>query len=136
MNATRWFTTIVNQPNFLAVKGTTTLADKVAVPAKKEEKPKKEAKPKAEPKPKEEKPKKEAKAQDDEEEEEEGEKEEKKKNPLDNLPKSTLVMDEWKRMYSNNDTKTVAMPWFYTNYDPAGMLLLSRPLTFSPTSPH
>jgi len=29
-------------------------------------------------------------------------------------------MDEWKRMYSNNDTKTVAMPWFWQNYDPEG----------------
>jgi len=123
VNATRWFTTIVNQPNFLAVKGPTTLADKVAQPAKKEEKPKKEAKPKAEAKPKEEKPKKEETPKDDGEEDEEGEKEEKKKNPLDNLPKSTLVMDEWKRMYSNNDTRTVALPWFHTNYDPTGYCL-------------
>jgi len=120
VNATRWFTTIVNQPNFLAVKGPITLAEQVAV-AKKEEKPKKEAappKPKAEPKPKEEKPKKEEKPADDEEEE--GEKEEKKKNPLDNLPKSNFIMDEWKRVYSNKDTRSEALPWFHANYDPAG----------------
>jgi len=123
-NATRWFTTIVNQPYYLAVKGTTTLADKVAVPVK-EEKPKKDAKPKApkEEKPKVEKPKKEPKEQPEDEEEEEGEKEEKKKNPLDDLPKSSFVMDEWKRMYSNNDTRTVALPWFHTNYDPTGYSL-------------
>jgi len=123
VNATRWFTTIVNQPNFVAVKGTTTLADKVAVPTKKEEKPKKDAKPKAEAKPKEEKPKKKEEPVDEAEEEEEGDKEEKKKNPLDNLPKSSFVMDEWKRMYSNNDTRTVALPWFHANYDPAGYSL-------------
>lgn len=134
VNATRWFVTIVNQPNYLAVKGTTTLAEKVAVPAKKEkeEKPKKEAKPKAEPKPKEEKPKKEEAPAGDEGEEEEGEKEEKKKNPLDNLPKSSFIMDEWKRMYSNNDTRTVALPWFHSNYDPAGMSLTPPPPPPSP----
>jgi len=32
-------------------------------------------------------------------------------------------MDEWKRKYSNNDTKTVALPWFWENYDPAGYSL-------------
>jgi len=123
VNATRWFTTIVNQPNFLAVKGPVTLADKVAV-AKKEEKPKKEAapaKPKAEPKPKEEKPK--PAAADDGEDDEEGEKEEKKKNPLDNLPKSAFILDEWKRVYSNQDTRSQAIPWFHANYDPAGYSL-------------
>jgi len=29
-------------------------------------------------------------------------------------------MDEWKRMYSNNDTRTVALPWFHEKYDPNG----------------
>ena len=31
---------------------------------------------------------------------------------------STFVMDDWKKMYSNNDTKTVALPWFWENFDP------------------
>jgi len=115
VNATRWFTTIVNQPNYVAVKGTTTLAETVAVPAKKEKEQEKEAKPK--------KPKKEEKPAEPEDEEEEGEKEEKKKNPLDNLPKSTFIMDEWKRMYSNNDTRTVALPWFHAQHDPSGYSL-------------
>lgn len=119
VNATRWFTTVVNQPNFHAVKGTVTLADKVAQPTKveKEKKEKAPAPPKQE-KPKEEKPKKEQKPADDDEEE--GEKEEKKKNPLDDLPKSNFVMDEWKRMYSNNDTRSVALPWFHEKFDAAG----------------
>ena len=29
----------------------------------------------------------------------------------------TLVMDEWKKMYSNNDTMKVAMPYFWENFD-------------------
>jgi len=123
VNATRWFTTIVNQPNFVAVRGHITLADKVAQPPKneKKEKPKEEAKPKEE-KPKQEKPKKQEKPVEEanDEEEEEGEREEKKKNPLDDLPKSNFIMDEWKRMYSNNDTRTVALPWFHEKYDPTG----------------
>jgi len=118
VNATRWFTTVVNQPNFVAVRGNVTLADKVAQPPKADKKekapaPAKEEKPKAEkPKPK--------PAADDQEEEEDYAKEEKKKNPLDDLPKSNFVMDEWKRMYSNNDTRTVAVPWFHEKYDPQG----------------
>jgi len=121
VNATRWFTTVVNQPNFVAVKGHVTLATTVAQPKEtkpKEEKPKKEAQPKPE---KKEKPKK---AEEEEEDyEDEAEKEEKKKNPLDDLPKSSFILDEWKRMYSNNDTRSVALPWFFANYDPAGYSL-------------
>jgi len=26
-------------------------------------------------------------------------------------------MEDWKRMYSNNDTKTVALPYFWQNFD-------------------
>ncbi|KAJ9115132.1 hypothetical protein QFC22_005462 [Naganishia vaughanmartiniae] len=44
----------------------------------------------------------------------------KAKNPLDDLPKSSFVMDEWKRKYSNEDTLTGALPWFYENFDPEG----------------
>jgi elongation factor 1-gamma len=121
VNATRWFTTIVNQPNFVAVRGHITLADKVAQPPKAEKKEKAPA-PAKEEKPKQEKPKKEEKPKpaDDDEEEEEGEKEEKKKNPLDDLPKSNFIMDEWKRVYSNNDTRSVAIPWFHEKFDKDG----------------
>jgi elongation factor 1-gamma len=27
-------------------------------------------------------------------------------------------MDDWKKMYSNNDTLTVAMPYFFEKFDP------------------
>ena len=44
----------------------------------------------------------------------------KAKNPLDELPKSTFVLDEWKRTYSNLDTEKEAIPWLWKNFDPAG----------------
>jgi len=124
VNTNRWFTTIVNQPNVKAVLGEVKLADKAAVaPAASKEK--KEKAPK-EPKPqqpkkeeKKEQPKKEA-ADNEEEEDLENNEGPKKKNPLDDLPKSSFVLDEWKRKYSNNDTRTVALPWFFENLDKQG----------------
>jgi elongation factor 1-gamma len=85
-------------------------------PAKKEEKPKAEKKeePKAAPK---EEVDLEAMA------EEEAKAESKKKNVLDSLPPSNFVMDEWKRQYSNTDTRTVAIPWFWEHYDAEGYSL-------------
>lgn len=90
-----------------------------AAPKEKKEKAPKEPK---QPAPKKEQPKKEEKPKEAEDDgEDDLEKEEpKKKNPLDDLPKSTFIMDEWKRMYSNNDTRSVAMPWFWQNLDKAG----------------
>ncbi|WFD29570.1 hypothetical protein MSPP1_000579 [Malassezia sp. CBS 17886] len=44
----------------------------------------------------------------------------KPKNPLDELPKSDFVIDEWKRVYSNEDTRSKALPWFYEHFDPQG----------------
>jgi len=121
VNTNRWFNTIVNQPNFTAVAGQTTLAAKMEVapaagPAedtKKEEKPKKAEKPKQE-KPA---PKKEEK-EDDGEEEEAAEK--KSKSALDDLPPSKFIMDEWKRTYSNEETRPVALPWLWNNFDAEG----------------
>uniref|UniRef100_A0A7S2Z965 Glutathione transferase n=1 Tax=Rhodosorus marinus TaxID=101924 RepID=A0A7S2Z965_9RHOD len=48
------------------------------------------------------------------------EKKEKPKHPLDLLPPSPFVMDEWKRQYSNNDTRPVALPWLWENFDKEG----------------
>jgi elongation factor 1-gamma len=39
------------------------------------------------------------------------------KDPFSHLPKGTFNMEDWKRMYSNNDTKTVALPWFWEKFD-------------------
>lgn len=106
---TRWYTTVINQPDFKAVFPNPVFAEETVkyVPPKKEEKPKKE---------KEAAPKAAAPAQ--EEEEEEPKPEPKPKHPLEALGKPTLVLDDWKRMYSNNDTRTVAMPWFWEHFKP------------------
>ena len=40
------------------------------------------------------------------------------KHPLELLGKSTFNLDEWKREYSNNDTRPVALPWFWEHYNP------------------
>lgn len=130
VNTNRWFTTLVNQPNFKAVIGDFTLCTKqevapetAPVAAKKEEKPKKEEVKKEQPK-KEEKPKPAKKEADDAEEEDEfADKEDKKPNVLDSLPPSKLNMDEWKRVYSNKDTRSEAIPWFWQNLDLEGYSL-------------
>ena len=47
------------------------------------------------------------------------------KKALDSLPPSpTFVMDEFKRCYSNNDTRAVAAPFFFDKYDPEGYTCL------------
>ena len=51
-------------------------------------------------------------------EEEEDKPAPKPKHPLESLPKPTLVLDEWKRQYSNKDTRSEALPWFWENYKP------------------
>jgi elongation factor 1-gamma len=106
-NTTRWYETIRNQPVYAEVGGKVDFIAEAAkyVPPKKEAAPKKEAK-KAEPKPK-------AKEVD-EDEEEEDKPAPKPKHPLDLLPRSTFVLDEWKRQYSNSETPD-AMKWFWTN---------------------
>lgn len=48
-------------------------------------------------------------------------------DPLSLLPKSTLVLDEWKRTYSNTKpTYNAAMPWFWEHLDKAGYTLWSQ----------
>jgi len=96
-NVTRWFQTCINQKNFHKVLGTVTAASGAAKPAKKET----------------------ASAEGEEGDEEAAAP--KKKNPLDDLPATTMNLDEWKRTYSNTkDLQAVAMKWFWENYDPSG----------------
>ena len=76
-------------------------------------KEKKEPKPAAAPQPKaEKKPKKE---EVDEEEDDLIKEEPKAKNPLDSLPKSTFNLEDWKRAYSNKETRGAggSLEWFY-----------------------
>ncbi|KIM24549.1 hypothetical protein M408DRAFT_75828 [Serendipita vermifera MAFF 305830] len=44
------------------------------------------------------------------------------KNPLDDLPKSNFNLEDWKRAYSNMDTRGSggALEWFYEKFDPEG----------------
>jgi len=130
-NTVRWFSTIMNQPNVLAVVGEIALCTKmeVAKPSQTAEKKEKEVKPKEEkPKkqPAEQKPKEEKKPKKKEEEEEEEEESyddtPKTKNPLDLLPKSPFDIENWKRVYSNKDGKE-SIQWFWENFDKVGWSL-------------
>ncbi|EAW08688.1 elongation factor 1 gamma domain-containing protein [Aspergillus clavatus NRRL 1] len=98
----RWFTTIINQAPFKAVAEPTLVEEAIKyTPPKKEEKPK-AAPAAAAPAAAEDKP----------------EAEKKPKHPLELLGRPTFVLDEWKRQYSNEDTRPVALPWFWANNKP------------------
>lgn len=102
----RWFSTIAASPYLKATTSDFKFAEKALEPPKKvkAEKPKKaEAKPAA----KKEEPK-----------EAEPAAPKKPKHPLEALGKSTFVLDEWKRKYSNEETREVALPWFWEHYNP------------------
>ncbi|KAL8973206.1 MAG: hypothetical protein Q9183_000108 [Haloplaca sp. 2 TL-2023] len=113
-NVTRWYETVYNQPIYSAVVDKLSFIDeaiKEQPPKKeKEDKPKKEQAPKAAAKPK-------AKEVNEEEEEEE-KPVPKPKHPLEALPKPNFALDDWKRKYSNEETREHALPWFWENYNP------------------
>ncbi|KAI5854824.1 hypothetical protein BZA05DRAFT_392682 [Tricharina praecox] len=110
-NVTRWFDLVRNQDIYKAAAGDFTYRDEAVkyTPPKKEPKA---AAPKAAPTPKAAKPK------DEDDDEEPVQEAPKAKHPLEALPKPTLVLDDWKRKYSNEDTRSVALPWFWENYKP------------------
>ena len=108
-NLVRHLETIANQPLVKDLYGPINYAEKAiqfTPPAKEPKAPKPAAapKPKAAPKPAAE-----------EEEEPDVPAEPKAKNPLDDLPKSTLNLEDWKRAYSNKETRGAdgALEWFY-----------------------
>ena len=117
-NLVRHFQTVINQPQFKGIIDHFDLVEKALqyTPPPKE---KKETKPAAAPAPKAEKKPKPAA---DDEEEDDVPKELKAKNPLDDLPKSTFNLEDWKRAYSNKDTRGPdgALEWFYQNFDKEG----------------
>lgn len=108
-NFSRWWATIANHTSYAGKFEFIEEAIKYTPPAKA---PKAAPTPKAAPAPK-------AKAPEPEEEEEEDKPAPKPKHPLEALGKSKMVLDDWKRQYSNNETRTGAMPWFWENYDPS-----------------
>lgn len=107
-NLTRWYELIYNQPIYSAVVDKLSFIDEAIknVPPKKDAPPKKEA-----PKKEAAKPKAAAPADD----EEEDKPAPKPKHPLEALDRPTFVLDDWKRKYSNFDTREEALPWFWEN---------------------
>ncbi|KAI0369508.1 elongation factor 1-gamma [Pilatotrama ljubarskyi] len=115
-NILRHYETVVNQPQLKDIFGKAEYIEKALAytpPAKE----KKEAKPAAAPAPKAPKP-----AKEEEEEDDIPKEEPKAKNPLDSLPKSSFNLEDWKRAYSNKDTRGPdgAIEWFYKNFDAEG----------------
>lgn len=125
VNTIRHLETIANHPQLKGIFGDVVYVEKAVqyVP------PKKETKPAPAPAAPKEKKEKEKAKKEDEEEEDDGNlvpEEPKAKNPLDLLPKSSFNLEDWKRAYSNKDTRGPdgALEWFYAKYVPA---LVSRP---------
>lgn len=114
----RYFWTVVNQPNFCKILGEVKQAE--SVPAVQSKKPAQPEKPKAK-----EEPKKEVKKEEPSPAEEEAAPKPKPKNPLDLLPPSKMILDDWKRLYSNTKTnfREVAVKGFWDMYDPEGYSL-------------
>ncbi|KAJ2654059.1 hypothetical protein IWW48_006328, partial [Coemansia sp. RSA 1200] len=121
-NVTRFFKTITGQSAFKGVVGDIELCTtRIQRPVDSSKKEKKKAdKPQAQAKPKAEK-----KAAPKKEEEEDGmpAPEVKARSKLEDLPPSSLNLNKWKGVYSNEDTRTVAMPWFWENFDAEGYSL-------------
>ncbi|KAG1773317.1 hypothetical protein EV702DRAFT_572614 [Suillus placidus] len=121
INTVRFLETIVHQPKLEAIFGPTEYTEKALqyVPPKKEKAPAPPAAPKE--KKEKEKPKKAA----DDDDEDDGNlvpEEPKEKNPLELLPKSTFNLEDWKRAYSNKETRGAdgSLEWFYANFDKEG----------------
>ncbi|CCW64576.1 unnamed protein product [Phytomonas sp. EM1] len=109
-NLFRLYNTVMQNPQMVELfrkLGASSAPFKTAKPEEKKQQPAKSAPKPAAP----------AKKDDDEEEEP---KEKKAPNPLDALPPSPFVLDAFKREYSNTDTRTVAAPYFFANFDASG----------------
>jgi len=117
-NVTRWFTTLINQPQWKKVLGDVKLCVKEEVPAEPE---KKQKQPKQK-KQKQQQPKK--------EESEAPKKPEKKKNPLLLLPKSSMDLDSVKRNFSNNPFAE-ALKTFYEEFDAEGYCLYTSDYNYN-----
>uniref|UniRef100_A0A5F9DBU9 Elongation factor 1-gamma n=1 Tax=Oryctolagus cuniculus TaxID=9986 RepID=A0A5F9DBU9_RABIT len=120
-NTNRWFLTCINQPQFDAKKFAESQPKK-DTPRKEKGSREEKQKPQAE-----RKEEKKAAAPASEEEMDECEQalaaEPKAKDPFAHLPKSTFVLDEFKRKYSNEDTLSVALPYFWEHFDKDGWSL-------------
>lgn len=104
----RWFSHVMALPASANVVGAVVYCAKAPSPPKNKKKQKEPKKKKEQPKKKEQAaPKPKAKK--------------KEKNPLDLLPPSSFVLDEWKRQYSNaTNDYFKSMEWFWPNFDEKG----------------
>jgi len=143
-NATRWFLTLINQKEFQAVLGNDYKlcektvqfdAKKYAEISQQEQAPQTQArvknvsqsgddaaakggKKKEQPaKPAEKKEKPVEKNDDADETDDVYADEPKQKDPFAEMPKTSFNMDEFKRVYSNEDTATKAIPYFWNHFD-------------------
>ncbi|KAH9932842.1 elongation factor 1-gamma [Amylocystis lapponica] len=123
-NVIRHLETVANQPALKDIFGPLDYVEK-AVQYTPPAKEKKDAKPAAAPAPKAEKKPKAKPAEEDEEEDDLIKEEPKAKNPLDDLPKSPFNLEDWKRAYSNKETRGAggALEWFYEHFDKEGFSL-------------
>ncbi|XP_066137777.1 elongation factor 1-gamma isoform X2 [Euwallacea fornicatus] len=125
VNVNRWFNTLINQPQFKAVLGDVTLCAKpaqlatvpAAIPSKDGKKKKDEKKQEKKEKSKKETPKKEEPEEELDAADEVLAAEPKSKDPFESLPKGTFNMDEFKRVYSNED-ESKSIPFFWQKFDP------------------
>ena len=109
-NVIRLTETVINQPSAKAIYGELQPIEKpleyTPPPKEKKEQPPKEKK---------EQPKKKKEKEEEEDDDDIPKEEPKPKNPLDSLPKSTFNLEDWKRAYSNLDTRGAggSLEWFY-----------------------
>jgi len=117
-NIRRHYETVVNQPKLREIFGETEYCEK-ALQFTPPPKPAKDVAPKAEAPKKEVKPKK---TEEDDEDDDVVKEEPKAKNPLDSLPKSEFNLEDWKRAYSNMDTRGPggSIEWFHSKFDKEG----------------
>lgn len=103
----RWFNTVIASPIYKEIFAGYEFVEKpIEYSPPKKEKAKKQEQPKKE-------AKKEAKK-----EEQPVEEQKKPKHPLELLGRATFNLEDWKRKYSNEDTRPVALPWFWEHYNP------------------
>jgi len=149
-NVTRWFLTLIHQKEFQAVlgndyklcektaqfdaskyaevsrqsqaqgKSAAQTTDEGAKGGKKKGQEEKPAAKEAAPKPEKKEKAKEQKDDDDETDEAYAD-EPKQKDPFAEMPKCSFNMDEFKRVYSNEDTAEKAIPYFWKNFDKENM---------------
>ncbi|KAF3959788.1 hypothetical protein CMV_015431 [Castanea mollissima] len=120
----RYFWTLVNKPNFKKILGEVKQTETVP-PVTSTKNPSNQPKESSKSEPKDEVKKEEPTKPKTEIGEEEEAPKPKPKNPLDLLPPSKMILDEWKRLYSNTKTnfREVTIKGFWDMYDPEGYSL-------------